>query len=47
MSGTGYFFPPVRRLCAKASGLLRDKTASWVLEQAAKVWLLRHQDGKK
>ena len=31
----------------KAAAALRDKTASWVLEEAAKQWLERHQDGKK
>ncbi|WP_245162921.1 hypothetical protein [Bradyrhizobium vignae] len=31
----------------KAAAALRDKTASLVLEEAAKEWLDRHQDGKK
>jgi hypothetical protein len=35
----------IRRI--KAAAALRDKTASWVLEDAAKEWLERHQDGKK
>lgn len=35
----------IRRI--KAAAALRDKTASHVLEEAAKEWLLRHQDGKK
>lgn len=35
----------IRRI--KAAAALRDQTASWVLEDAAKEWLERHQDGKK
>jgi len=35
----------IRRI--KAAAALRDKTASFVLEEAAKDWLDRHQDGKK
>jgi Ribbon-helix-helix protein, copG family len=35
----------IRRI--KAAAALRDRTASWVLEDAAKEWLERHQDGKK
>jgi hypothetical protein len=35
----------IRRI--KAAAALRDKTASSVLEDAAKEWLERHQDGKK
>jgi hypothetical protein len=35
----------IRRI--KAAAALRDKTASWVLEDAAKEWLERHQEGKK
>lgn len=35
----------IRRI--KAAGALRDKTASWVLETAAKEWLERNPDGKK
>jgi hypothetical protein len=35
----------IRRI--KAAAALRDKTASFVLEEAAKEWLERHQDGKK
>jgi hypothetical protein len=35
----------IRRI--KAAAAPRDKTASRVLEGAAKEWLLRHQDGKK
>jgi hypothetical protein len=35
----------IRRI--KAAAALRDKTASLVLEEAAKDWLERHQDGKK
>jgi hypothetical protein len=35
----------IRRI--KAAAALRDKTASLVLEEAAKEWLDRHQDGKK
>jgi predicted transcriptional regulator len=35
----------IRRV--KAAAALRDKTASFVLEEAAKEWLDRHQDGKK
>lgn len=31
----------------KAAAAMRDKTASLVLEEAAKEWLDRHQDGKK
>jgi hypothetical protein len=31
----------------KAAAALREKTASFVLEEAAKEWLDRHQDGKK
>jgi hypothetical protein len=38
--------PDVIRLI-KAAAALRDKTASLVLEEAAKEWLDRHQDGKK
>jgi hypothetical protein len=35
----------IRRI--KAAAALRDKTASWVLEDAAREWLERHQHGKK
>jgi hypothetical protein len=35
----------IRRI--KAAAALRDQTASYVLEEAAKEWLERHQDGKK
>jgi hypothetical protein len=35
----------IRRI--KSAAALRDKTASLVLEEAAKEWLDRHQDGKK
>ncbi|WP_426532971.1 hypothetical protein [Bradyrhizobium sp. McL0615] len=35
----------IRRI--KAAAALRDKTASLVLEEAAKEWLDRHPDGKK
>jgi hypothetical protein len=35
----------IRRI--KAAAALRDKTASWVLEEAAKEWLERHPDAKK
>jgi hypothetical protein len=35
----------IRRI--KAAAALKDKTASLVLEEAAKEWLDRHQDGKK
>ena len=35
----------IRRV--KAAAALRDKTASFVLEEAAREWLIRHQDGKK
>ena len=35
----------IRRI--KAAAALCDKTASLVLEEAAKEWLDRHQDGKK
>jgi hypothetical protein len=35
----------IRRI--KAAAAPRDKTASRVLEGAAKEWLLHHQDGKK
>jgi hypothetical protein len=35
----------IRRI--KAAAALRDQTASFVLEEAAKEWLERHQDGKK
>jgi hypothetical protein len=35
----------IRRI--KAAAALRDKTASVVLEEAAKEWLERHLDGKK
>ena len=35
----------IRRI--KAAAALRDKTASFVLEEAAKEWLERHQIGKK
>jgi hypothetical protein len=35
----------IRRV--KAAAALRDKTASLILEEAAKEWLDRHQDGKK
>jgi hypothetical protein len=35
----------IRRI--KAAAALRDQTASFVLEEAAKDWLDRHQDGKK
>ena len=31
----------------KSAAALRDKTASFVLEEAAREWLDRHQDGKK
>lgn len=31
----------------KAAAVMRDKTASWVLEDAAKEWLERRHDGKK
>jgi len=31
----------------KAAAALRDRTASLVLEEAAREWLERHQDGKK
>lgn len=31
----------------EAAAALRDKTASLVIEEAAKEWLDRHQDGKK
>jgi hypothetical protein len=35
----------IRRI--KAAAALRDTTASLVMEEAAKAWLDRHQDGKK
>ena len=35
----------IRRI--KSAAALRDKTASLVLEEAAKEWLDRHQNGKK
>jgi hypothetical protein len=35
----------IRRI--KAAAALRDTTASLVMEEAAKEWLDRHQDGKK
>ncbi len=35
----------IRRI--KAAAALRDKTASVLLEEAAKDWLERHPDGKK
>ena len=35
----------IRRI--KSAAALRDKTASLVLEEAAKEWLDRHKDGKK
>jgi hypothetical protein len=35
----------IRRI--KAAAALRDKTASLVLEEAAKEWLDRHQGAKK
>jgi hypothetical protein len=35
----------IRRV--KAAAALRDKTASLILEEAAREWLDRHQDGKK
>jgi hypothetical protein len=35
----------IRRI--KAAAALLDRTASLVLEDAAKEWLDRHQDGKK
>jgi hypothetical protein len=35
----------IRRV--KAAAALRDMTASNVLEEAAKEWLDRHQDGRK
>ena len=35
----------IRRI--KAAAALKDKTASLVLEEAAREWLERHQDGKK
>lgn len=35
----------IRRI--KAAAALRDQTASFVLEEAAKDWLDRHLDGKK
>jgi hypothetical protein len=35
----------IRRI--KSAAALRDKTASVVLEEAAKEWLERHLDGKK
>ena len=35
----------IRRI--KAAAALKDKTASLVLEEAARDWLERHQDGKK
>ena len=35
----------IRRI--KAAAALRDKTASLVLEEAAREWLDRHSDGKK
>ena len=35
----------IRRV--KAAAALRDETASFVLEEAAKEWLDRHQDGRK
>ncbi|MDA9436275.1 hypothetical protein XH88_31675 [Bradyrhizobium sp. CCBAU 51627] len=35
----------IRRI--KAAAALRDKTASLVLEDAAKEWLDRHQNAKK
>lgn len=35
----------IRRI--KAAAALRDTTASLVMEEAAKDWLDRHQDGKK
>jgi predicted transcriptional regulator len=35
----------IRRI--KAAAALRDKTASYLLEEAARDWLDRHQDGKK
>jgi hypothetical protein len=35
----------IRRI--KSAAVLRDKTASLVLEEAAKEWLDRHQNGKK
>jgi len=35
----------IRRI--KAAAALRDRTASLVLEDAAREWLDRHQDGKK
>jgi hypothetical protein len=35
----------IRRI--KAAAALRDKTASQVLEEAAKEWLARNPDGKK
>jgi hypothetical protein len=38
--------PDVIRLI-KAAAALRDKTPSLALEEAAKEWLDRHQDGKR
>lgn len=35
----------IRRI--KSAAALRDTTASLLLEEAAKEWLDRHQDGKK
>jgi hypothetical protein len=35
----------IRRI--KAAAALKDKTASFVLEEAAREWLDRHQGGKK
>jgi hypothetical protein len=35
----------IRRI--KAAAALKDKTASFVLEEAAREWLERHQGGKK
>jgi hypothetical protein len=35
----------IRRI--KAAAALKDKTASLVLEEAAREWLERHADGRK
>ena len=35
----------IRRI--KAAAALRDTTASLVMEEAAREWLDRHQDGKR
>lgn len=35
----------IRRI--KAAAALSDNTTCWLLEEAAKEWLGRHQDGKK